>query len=150
MAYGKNLCLLSGNAQLNSTMKKELRWHFPYVLSPEAHAEWRLYKILEDMGLHEELSLGETQTKNGPHRRRRRKTKDQAPIWASSITSAEEKIMAGKTHRPTLRREYEAPCTPTSFQPDLKHLKWKTKIQGNPSGILWDGPENFLHVRHDP
>ena len=31
----------------------EPRWHFPSALSPEAHAEWDLYKILEYMGLHE-------------------------------------------------------------------------------------------------
>ena len=29
--------------------------HFPSALSPEAHAEWGLYKILEYMGLHEIL-----------------------------------------------------------------------------------------------
>ena len=33
----------------------ETRWHFPSALSPEAHAEWGLYKILEYMGLHEIL-----------------------------------------------------------------------------------------------
>ena len=33
----------------------ETRWHFPTALSPEAHAEWGLYKILEYMGLHEIL-----------------------------------------------------------------------------------------------
>jgi len=31
---------------------KEPRWHFPSALSPEAHAEWGLHKILEYMGLH--------------------------------------------------------------------------------------------------
>jgi len=30
----------------------ESQWHFPSALSPEAHAEWGLYKILEYMGLH--------------------------------------------------------------------------------------------------
>ena len=30
-------------------------WHFPSALSPEAHAEWGLYKILEYMELHEIL-----------------------------------------------------------------------------------------------
>jgi len=30
-------------------------WHFPSALSPEAHAEWGLCKILEYMGLHEIL-----------------------------------------------------------------------------------------------
>jgi len=33
-------------------------WHFPSALSPEAHAEWGLYKILEYMGLHEILPPG--------------------------------------------------------------------------------------------
>jgi len=28
-------------------------WHFPSALSPEAHAKWGLYKILEYMGPHE-------------------------------------------------------------------------------------------------
>ena len=36
----------------------EPRWHFPSALSPEAHAEWGLYKILEYMGLHEILPPG--------------------------------------------------------------------------------------------
>ena len=36
----------------------ELRWQFPSALSPEAHAEWGLYKILEHMGLHEILPSG--------------------------------------------------------------------------------------------
>jgi len=36
----------------------ELRWHFPSALSPEAHAEWGLYKILQYMGLHKILPPG--------------------------------------------------------------------------------------------
>jgi len=36
----------------------EPRWHFPSAPSPEAHAEWGLYKILEYMGLHEILPPG--------------------------------------------------------------------------------------------
>jgi len=36
----------------------EPRWHFPSALSPEAHAEWSLYKILEYMGLREILPPG--------------------------------------------------------------------------------------------
>jgi len=36
----------------------EPRWHFSSALSPEAHAEWGLYKILEYMGLHEILPPG--------------------------------------------------------------------------------------------
>jgi len=36
----------------------EPRWHFPSALSPEAHAEWGLYRILEYMGLHEILPPG--------------------------------------------------------------------------------------------
>ena len=43
----------------------EPRWHFPSALSPEAHAEWSLYKILEYMGLHEILPPGAG--KNGPN-----------------------------------------------------------------------------------
>jgi len=36
----------------------EPRWHFPSALSPEAHAEWGLYKTLEYTGLHEILPPG--------------------------------------------------------------------------------------------
>jgi len=35
----------------------------PSALSPEAHAEWGLYKILEYMGLHEILPPGEGQNR---------------------------------------------------------------------------------------
>jgi len=45
------------STELNDTM--EPRWHFPSALSPEAHAEWGLYRILEYMGLHEILPPGE-------------------------------------------------------------------------------------------
>ena len=38
--------------------EKEPTWHFPSALSPEAHAEWGLYKILEYMGLHEKPPMG--------------------------------------------------------------------------------------------
>jgi len=43
----------------------EPRWQFPSALSPEAHAEWGLYKILEYMGLHEILppEAGQKRTK---------------------------------------------------------------------------------------
>ena len=41
----------------------EPRWHFPSALSPEAPAEWGLYKILEYMGLHEILSPGAGQNR---------------------------------------------------------------------------------------
>ena len=44
------------STELNDTM--EPRWHFPSALSPEAHAGWGLYKILEYMGLHEILPPG--------------------------------------------------------------------------------------------
>jgi len=38
------------STELNEAL--EPRWLFPSALSPEAHAEWGLYKILEYMGLH--------------------------------------------------------------------------------------------------
>jgi len=38
------------STELNNKM--EPRWHFPSALSPEAHAEWGLYKIREYMRLH--------------------------------------------------------------------------------------------------
>jgi len=41
----------------------EPRWHSPSALSPEAHAEWGLYKILEYMGLHEILPPGAGQNR---------------------------------------------------------------------------------------
>jgi len=41
----------------------ELRWHFPSALSPEAHAEWGLYRILEYKGLHEILPPGAGQNR---------------------------------------------------------------------------------------
>ena len=44
------------STELNEPL--EPRWHFPSALSPEAHAEWGLYKILEYMGLHEILPPG--------------------------------------------------------------------------------------------
>ena len=36
----------------------EPRWRYPSALSPDTHAEWGLYKILEYMGLHEILPPG--------------------------------------------------------------------------------------------
>jgi len=44
------------STELNNA--SEPRWHFPSALSPEAYAEWGLYKILEYMGLHEILPPG--------------------------------------------------------------------------------------------
>ena len=48
--------VLDTEIELNDA--SEPRWHFPSALSPEAHAEWVLYKILEYMGLHEILPPG--------------------------------------------------------------------------------------------
>jgi len=42
-------------------LPSEPRWHFASALSPEAHAEWDLYKIVKYMGLHEILPPGEGQ-----------------------------------------------------------------------------------------
>jgi len=47
--------------ELNDAL--EPRWHFSSALSPEAHAEWGLYKILEYMGLHEILPPGAGQNR---------------------------------------------------------------------------------------
>jgi len=44
------------STELNNV--SELRWQFSSALSPEAHAEWGLYKILEHLGLHEILPSG--------------------------------------------------------------------------------------------
>jgi len=38
-------------------------WHFPSALSPEAHAVWGLYKILEYMGLRKILPPGSGQNR---------------------------------------------------------------------------------------
>jgi len=47
--------------ELNET--SESRWHFPSALSPEVHAEWTLYKILEYMGLYVILPPGAGQNR---------------------------------------------------------------------------------------
>jgi len=49
------------SAELNDA--SEPRWHFPSDLSPEAHAEWGLYKILKYMGLHEMFTPGAGQNR---------------------------------------------------------------------------------------
>jgi len=49
------------STELNVT--SEPRWHLPFALSPEAHTEWGLYKILEHMGLHEILPPGAGQNR---------------------------------------------------------------------------------------
>jgi len=49
------------STELNNA--SEPRWHFSSALSPEAHAEWGLYKILEFMGLHEIFSPGAGQNR---------------------------------------------------------------------------------------
>jgi len=49
------------SAELNDT--SEPRRHFPSALSPEAHAEWGLYEILEYMGLYELLPPGAGQNR---------------------------------------------------------------------------------------
>jgi len=41
----------------------EPQWHFSSAISPEAHADWGLYKILEYMGLHEILPPGAGQNR---------------------------------------------------------------------------------------
>jgi len=49
------------STELNDAL--EPRWHFHSALSPEAHAEWGLYKILEYMELHEILPPGAGQNR---------------------------------------------------------------------------------------
>jgi len=49
------------STELNNA--SEPRWYFPSALSPEAHSEWGLYKILEYMGLHEILPPGASQNR---------------------------------------------------------------------------------------
>jgi len=49
------------STELNNV--SEPRWYFPSALSPEAHAEWGLYKTLEYMGLHEILPPGAGQNR---------------------------------------------------------------------------------------
>jgi len=48
--------------------EKEPRWQFPSALSPEAHAEWGLYKILEYMGLHEIMPPGDRRNRTKLHK----------------------------------------------------------------------------------
>jgi len=38
------------STELNDASESRSSWHFPSVISPEAHTEWGLYKILEYMG----------------------------------------------------------------------------------------------------
>jgi len=44
------------STELNDAL--EPQWHFPSALSPEAHAEWGLYKILESTRLREIFTPG--------------------------------------------------------------------------------------------
>jgi len=64
--------------------KMEPRWHFISALSPEAHAEWGLYTILQYMGLHVILPPGEGQN-------RTKLKKDMKNItWPTILTSKRE------------------------------------------------------------
>ena len=58
---GTDVLDTESSTELNDA--SEPRWHFPSALSPEAHAEWGLYKILEYMGLHEILPPGAGQNR---------------------------------------------------------------------------------------
>ena len=59
------LSIRKSSTELNEA--SEPRWHFPLALSPEAHAEWGLYKILKHMGLYEILPPGEERATTGPN-----------------------------------------------------------------------------------
>ena len=63
MAYGGKLMFSIRKYSTELNNASEPRWHFPSALSPEAHAEWGLYKILEYMGLHEILPPGAGQNR---------------------------------------------------------------------------------------
>ena len=52
------------NSSTELNVRMEPRCHFPSFLSPEAHAEWGLYKNLGYMGLHVILPLGEGQNRS--------------------------------------------------------------------------------------
>jgi len=58
---GADVLDTESSTELNDA--SEPRWHFPSALSPEAHAEWGLYKIPEYMGLHEILPPGAKQNR---------------------------------------------------------------------------------------
>jgi len=68
--------------EINDKMKP--RWHFTSTLSPEAHAEWGLYKFLEYMGLHVILTPGE-----GQNRTKLKKDKENT-TWLTILTSKRE------------------------------------------------------------
>jgi len=53
------------STELNAS---EPRWHFPSALSPEAHAKWGLYKILEYMRLREILPPGSGKNRAKPRK----------------------------------------------------------------------------------
>jgi len=55
------ISIRKSSTELNDEM--EPRWHFPWASSPEGHAEWGLYKILEYMGLHVILPPGKGQNR---------------------------------------------------------------------------------------
>jgi len=54
------------STELNDALEPQC--HLPSALSPEAHAEWGLYKILEYMGLHEILPPGAGQNRARPRK----------------------------------------------------------------------------------
>jgi len=54
------------STELNDT--SEPRTYFPSALSPEAHAQWGLYKILEHMGLHMILPPGARRNRAKPRK----------------------------------------------------------------------------------
>jgi len=60
---GTDVLHQKSSTELND--EKDPRWHILFALSPEAHAEWGLYKILKYMGLHEILppGVGQNRTK---------------------------------------------------------------------------------------
>ena len=98
------------STELNNA--SELRWQFPSTLSPEAHAEWGLYKILEHMGLHEIFPSG-----SGRNRAKRQKDIEEYHI-AHAIDYDDADIDTFIAHRPD----------GLAFDKEEKHVySWNTR-----------------------
>ena len=91
---GRELLFLIRKCSTQLDDKKEPTWHFPSALSPEAHAEWGLYKILEYMGLHEKPPMG-----NGHNRAKLHKDIEESHI-AYNVNFVADLLSTFLSHRP--------------------------------------------------
>ena len=87
----------------------EPRWRYPSALSPDTHAEWGLYKILEYMGLHEILPPGA-----GQNRAKLRKDIEKYHIaYGIDFDDTDvDTFIAPETRWPSLRQGKKVVCVP--------------------------------------